>query len=60
MATAYTKFTKIQPAQLIELRRLCANLTEREFSDAELISIAERIIRFLLNSQEDAQSFDLK
>ena len=51
---------KIEPAQLSELRRICVELAQREFSDAELQLIAERIVRFLLNSSETAEEFDLK
>jgi len=53
-------FTKIEPAQLNELRRICDELAQCGFSDTELQLIAERIVRFLLNSEESSEEFDLK
>jgi hypothetical protein len=56
----YTGLLKIEPPQLDELRRICAELAQHAFSDAELQLIAERIVRFLLNSQDCSDLFDLK
>lgn len=42
---------KIDLAALEELRRICVQSFQKEFSDPELQEIGQRIIRFLTNSE---------
>jgi hypothetical protein len=43
---------KIDHASLQELKRICAESFDKDLSDAESQEIGQRIIRFLLNSDQ--------
>jgi len=43
----------IDPASLAELKRICSDSFRRDLTDEELQDVGQRIIRFLVNSEDE-------